>query len=148
MLILRGAPALSPFRIARLLSVLSRQAPHVASVYAEFVHFVETSRPLTESEHTVLNRLLHYGPALESHTPDGELLLVTPRPGTISPWSSKATDIAQNCGLDAVARIERGTAYYIASSHELTAEELLRPVTLLTCLRGRAKIVNRSAYRP
>ncbi len=124
MLILRGAPALSPFRIARLLSVLSRQAPHVASVYAEFVHFVETSRPLTESEHTVLNRLLHYGPALESHTPDGELLLVTPRPGTISPWSSKATDIAQNCGLDAVARIERGTAYYIASSHELTAEEL------------------------
>ncbi|MCC7437872.1 MAG: phosphoribosylformylglycinamidine synthase [Armatimonadetes bacterium] len=124
MLILRGAPALSPFRIARLLSTLACQHPHISALYAEFVHFVETERPLTEAEQTVLNRLLEYGPALESHTPEGTLLLVTPRPGTISPWSSKATDIAHNCGLRAVERIERGTAYYLASAQELGEQEL------------------------
>lgn len=124
MLILRGAPALSPFRIARLLSTLSRPYPQISSVYAEFVHFVEAEQPLTEAEQTVLNRLLQYGPALESHTPEGELLLVTPRPGTISPWSSKATDIAHNCGLQAVLRIERGTAYYITAPHKLKDTEL------------------------
>ncbi|MCV5223300.1 hypothetical protein OFC57_30780, partial [Escherichia coli] len=50
------------------------------------------------------------------HEPEGLLLLVTPRPGTISPWSSKSTDIAINCGLDTVKRLERGTAYYVESS--------------------------------
>ncbi|MCE7934508.1 MAG: phosphoribosylformylglycinamidine synthase, partial [Chlorobi bacterium CHB2] len=124
MLILRGAPALSPFRIARLLATLQRQNPSITSIYAEFVHFVEVARPLTEAEQSVLDQLLRYGPALESHTPQGSLLLVAPRPGTISPWSSKATDIAHNCGLEAVLRIERGTAYSIASAQPLGETEL------------------------
>ena len=52
--------------------------------------------------------------------PQGELLLVVPRFGTVSPWSSKATDIAHVCGLGAVTRIERGVAYYIVSSQPLS----------------------------
>ncbi|KXK57872.1 MAG: phosphoribosylformylglycinamidine synthase [Chlorobi bacterium OLB7] len=124
MLILRGAPALSPFRIARLLATLQRQNPSITSIYAEFVHFVEVARPLTEAEQSVLDQLLRYGPALEPHTPQGSLLLVAPRPGTISPWSSKATDIAHNCGLESVLRIERGTAYFIASAQALGETEL------------------------
>ena len=51
------------------------------------------------------------GSAQEETTPAGILLLVVPRFGTISPWSSKATDIARHCGLDAVRRLERGIAY-------------------------------------
>ena len=57
---------------------------------------------------------LTYGPTIEEHQPQGLFLLVTPRPGTISPWSSKSTDIAHNCGLAKVVRLERGIAYYIS----------------------------------
>ncbi|MGR5542203.1 hypothetical protein ACPV5V_27010, partial [Vibrio campbellii] len=56
--------------------------------------------------------------------PEGLLLLVTPRPGTISPWSSKSTDIANNCGLGKVNRLERGTAYYVESSADLSEEQV------------------------
>ncbi|MFB0999465.1 MAG: phosphoribosylformylglycinamidine synthase, partial [Colwellia sp.] len=63
-----------------------------------------------------------YGPSIEEHEPVGQLLLVTPRPGTISPWSSKSTDIAHNCGLAKVTRLERGIAYYITSD-DLNAEQ-------------------------
>ncbi|MBF4264232.1 hypothetical protein, partial [Vibrio anguillarum] len=69
-------------------------------------------------------KLLTYGPTIQDHEPQGLLLLVTPRPGTISPWSSKATDIAHNCGLVDVKRLERGTAYYIESEVALSAEQI------------------------
>ncbi len=61
----------------------------------------------------MLDRILCYGPMTSSETADGELMLVVPRPGTISPWSSKATDIAHNCGLSAIERLERGVAYFL-----------------------------------
>ncbi|MGV8294738.1 hypothetical protein ACV36C_38515, partial [Pseudomonas aeruginosa] len=77
-------------------------------IYAEYVHFADVSAPLNAEEHGKLTRLLKYGPSLAEHAPEGRLLLVTPRPGTISPWSSKATDIAHNCGLKQVVRLERG----------------------------------------
>jgi len=113
MLTLRGAPALSPFRQTKVLQACQALSSKVKSVYAEYMHFVQVSRPLTETEQNVLDQLLSYGPQLALGERDGSLMLVTPRPGTISPWSSKATDIARNCGLDAVERIERGLAYYL-----------------------------------
>ncbi|HAK51373.1 MAG TPA: phosphoribosylformylglycinamidine synthase, partial [Gammaproteobacteria bacterium] len=67
--------------------------------------------------------ILTYGPALDD-TAEGEglLRLVVPRPGTISPWSSKATDIAHICGLTAVKRIERGIAFRLQVSGTLSEE--------------------------
>ncbi|MFZ2321835.1 MAG: phosphoribosylformylglycinamidine synthase, partial [Pseudomonas sp.] len=59
-------------------------------------------------------RLLKYGPSVPVQEPTGRLFLVVPRFGTISPWSSKATDIANNCGLAKIQRLERGIAYYVA----------------------------------
>ncbi len=117
-LTLRGRHALSPFRIAKLLQALHAVpgGRHVSRISAVFWHFVELHRPLHEPEHAVLDRLLDYGPRDEAHDEHGSLVLVLPRPGTISPWSSKATDIARNCGLDAVSRIERGVAYRLVSS--------------------------------
>src|SRR5436190_1512614 len=116
LLSLRGRTALSPFRITKLLQSLSAAPAHrIAGVTATFWHFVEISRALTESERDKLDRLLTYGPHIDSAAPDGVLFLVIPRPGTISPWSSKATDIAHNCGLDAIVRIERGVAYHITN---------------------------------
>jgi phosphoribosylformylglycinamidine synthase len=108
---LRGARALSEFRLAKLLAALQKADPGVRAVAAEFRHFVECERPPEASGRRTLEKLLDYGepPA----PPRGEAFLVVPRLGTISPWSSKATDIARNCGLSAVRRIERGTLFYI-----------------------------------
>ncbi|MEP7205770.1 MAG: phosphoribosylformylglycinamidine synthase [Casimicrobiaceae bacterium] len=122
-LMLRGRRALSPFRIAKLLAAFGEQCPGqpIAAVTAVFWHFVEASRPLSLPEQTVLARLLDYGPCDVGGLQDDAALVVIPRPGTISPWSSKATDIARNCGLDAVARIERGVAYGLGNADATNA---------------------------
>ena len=123
MLTLRGAPALSEFRLAKLLARCRELEPSVASVYAEFVHFLDVPESLSESDRALVDSLLEYGPRLARQATRGSLLLVIPRPGTLSPWSSKATDIFQNCGLKGVRRIERGTAYWVADA----AGQPLRP---------------------
>lgn len=131
MLVMRGAPALSAFRHDKLLSALQAVIPTVTDVYGEFYHFADISEPLTEEEQSVLTRILKYGPKSEVKEPAGLLQLVVPRPGTISPWSSKATDIARNCGLGKVNRLERGIAYSIESEKELTAEHIKLACALL-----------------
>lgn len=100
MLILRGAPALSAFRHSKLLEQLSQKVPSVSGLYAEFAHFADVNGVLTADEQQVLARLLKYGPSVPVQEPNGRLFLVLPRFGTISPWSSKASDIARNCGLE------------------------------------------------
>ena len=113
---LRGASALSDFRLAKLLPQLKALHPGVKALAAQFRHFVELSGPLDELEKDLLNKLLAYGvPPAGDGTKD-LVLLVVPRIGTISPWSSKATDIARQCGLAKVRRIERGTAYSLKVS--------------------------------
>ena len=134
MLIFRGAPALSEFRKQKLFSSLKVIEPGIEGVYAEFVHFVEAEGDLSDVESTTLKALLSYGPhtngpQADNEDPEGEMLLVVPRPGTISPWSSKATDIAHNAGLVSVLRLERGIAYYIQGTiikeHHEQVEALL-----------------------
>ena len=120
MLILRGAPALSPFRSKKLLETLQNVIPEVSGVFANYQHFVQSSEALSEQELAILEQLLTYGPRRQEGACTGTLLLVVPRPGTISPWSSKASDIAHNCGLNKIQRIERGIAYYIAAEQGLS----------------------------
>ena len=121
---LRGAPALSEFRINKILSQCEQLNLPVTDVYAEYAHFAHISAELAEEELHVLQQLLKYGPTIEEHEPSGSFMLVTPRPGTISPWSSKSTDIAHNCGLDKVIRLERGLAYYITSDALTDAQQV------------------------
>ncbi|MGA1008189.1 MAG: phosphoribosylformylglycinamidine synthase [Sedimenticolaceae bacterium] len=122
MLSLRGAPALSEFRAQKLSEKVSLVIGRSLQIYAEFMHFVQLDEELTEQQKSTLNQILRYGPAIPSHEPNGQLFLVVPRPGTISPWSSKATDIAHNCGLDVINRVERGIAYYVEGA-ELSDQE-------------------------
>lgn len=124
MRILRGSPALSEFRVNKLLAQCREQDLPVTEIYAEFMHFADLTAQLDGPELDKLAKLLTYGPTIEEHEPQGLLLLVTPRPGTISPWSSKATDIARNCGLSQVKRLERGCAYYISSSVALSDAQI------------------------
>ncbi len=111
-IMLRGRSALSGFRLKKLLSSLKPFMPELTEIHAEYRHFVSSSRKPSESEMEILKRLLEYGPEGDHQAPRGEILLVLPRLGTISPWSSKATDIARHCGLDFLERIERGVVYY------------------------------------
>jgi len=122
---LRGAPALSDFRVKKLLAQCEQLQLPVNDIYAEFAHFAKLNQELSASEEKVLQQLLTYGPTIEEHQPAGLFLLVTPRPGTISPWSSKSTDIAHNCGLAKVERLERGIAYYVTlkSDAQLSANQ-------------------------
>ena len=132
MMILSGAPSLSAFRREKLLTKLRESDASIQSVCAEYVHFAEINKPLTSAETTTLQALLTYGPSEQEVDTGGQLILVAPRPGTISPWSSKATDIAHNCGLKTVVRLERGTAYYIEASAPLSQQQLLLVGELLS----------------
>jgi phosphoribosylformylglycinamidine synthase len=111
---LRGADALSAFRLDKLSTGLRRLSSSLRAEGAEYWHFVEADGALGADERAVLERLLSYGAVAPERR--GDTLVVVPRIGTISPWSSKATDIARNCGLAAVLRIERGVAYFLSGA--------------------------------
>lgn len=132
MLVLRGAPAMSDFRLSKLADRLRERVGMSIQPYAEFVHFAQLSGALNTAEQAILERLLRYGPRLPGHEPSGVLVLIAPRPGTISPWSSKATDIAHNCGLSAISRLERAVAYYLTSpAGEFDGQALLEITDIL-----------------
>jgi phosphoribosylformylglycinamidine synthase len=114
---LRGSPALSPFRLDKLYATLKQSAPSITHIYAEFIHFAFSSEPLSDTQQQSLKQILTYGPQAQLEDPTGELFLVVPRIGTISPWASRATDIAHNCGLSSVLRIERGIAFYVTTAN-------------------------------
>ena len=119
MLQIRGSQANSDFRITKLYDDLKKHFPQITGLNSEYQHFIDTSETLTKEQQTVLENLLTYGPVVPEVPHSGELILVLPRLGTISPWSTKATDIAHHCGLTQIKRIERGVAWYIQSQEKL-----------------------------
>jgi phosphoribosylformylglycinamidine synthase len=106
-----GGNALSLFRVKGLIQRLRQIEPRIDAISARYLHFVATSLPLAALDEARLKTLLTYGDP--GRDQDGEQMVVIPRPGTISPWSSKATDIARNCGLKSLVRVERGVRYSI-----------------------------------
>jgi phosphoribosylformylglycinamidine synthase len=112
MLILPGSSALSAFRIHRLLTQLKDIEPAISGISGRFCHFIDSSAELDAAERDRLAAMLTYGEPFEDKG-DGEPFVVIPRFGTISPWASKATDIAHNCGMAHIHRIERGVIYYV-----------------------------------
>ncbi|MGR6982098.1 phosphoribosylformylglycinamidine synthase [Testudinibacter sp. P27/CKL/0425] len=131
MQIFRGSPALSDFRLNQLMTQFRQAELPVSECYAEYLHFADLTQALTATETEQLEQLLHYGPTLAEHEPVGNCFIVIPRIGTISSWSSKATDIAHNSGLDKVKRVERGLAYYIQTSSPLTPQQTQTLTALL-----------------
>lgn len=130
MICLRGNAALSQFRIEKIQEKLGRLSPNIQHIYADFWHFVwlesEKDASLDNHKQETLKQILTYGPALQVKDPQGEFFLVLPRVGTISPWSSRATDIVQQCGLPEIMRVERGIAYYVQTKNGLALTEAER----------------------
>lgn len=110
-----GASALSDFRQTRLLETLARIDANIVGVRGQFLHFVNASEPLTDEDNRRIEALMHYGAPFEASKERGatETFMVVPRFGTVSPWASKASDIAHHCGLTKVRRIERGVEYTV-----------------------------------
>ena len=104
MLVFPGPTALSSFRVSKLRSELAAVGLDVRRIDSQYMHFVNLDEKLNQQELSVLTGLLRYGAEenqrRELMQTDHLLRLVVPRAGTISPWSSKATDIAQICGLE------------------------------------------------
>jgi phosphoribosylformylglycinamidine synthase len=113
---LTGSAALSQFRLDKLYASLKNSSPSITHIDAEFVHFAFSEKTLSVAQQNTLKQILTYGPQASNEAASGELFLVIPRIGTISPWASRATDIAKNCGLKSILRIERGIAFYVATS--------------------------------
>ncbi len=126
-----GGRALSPFRLEKLLKEIKILNLPVTKIDTEYWHFCAVTRDLQNQELDVLCKILNEISTQQNPKQSGEFFLVLPRPGTISPWSTKATDIAHHCGLTAVERIERGIAYTIQCETTLSAEDTARLVLLL-----------------
>ncbi|NNJ94069.1 MAG: phosphoribosylformylglycinamidine synthase, partial [Halobacteria archaeon] len=116
MLQLLGSPAHSEFRRRKLLAQCRERVPAVTGLYADYLHLAELIEPLADPELRRFEQLLEYGAPQSTEDRQGARLVVVPRPGTISPWSSKATDIVHNCGLDKVRRVERGIIYTLETA--------------------------------
>jgi phosphoribosylformylglycinamidine synthase len=121
MLELPGQTALSDFRLKKLLTSLQKDDDRVESVSARFTYFVALAKPLSAKNKKRLNSLLLSDEKPGKLSAQSNKLYVIPRPGTISPWSSKATDIALACDIE-VERIERGICYALQMRGKVTAE--------------------------
>ncbi len=110
--IIHGAPAASSFRLTKYLQRLQEIEPSITKLQSHYIHLIESAQPISETETLQLEQLLDVENATNQPVSSNQLF-VTPRPGTISPWSSKATDILHNCGLKNIVRIERGINWSI-----------------------------------
>lgn len=134
MLVRRGCVSLSNFRISKKLAALQEVCSAIEALHTEFIHFVSLEDSLDAAEERRLENLLCYGQMPTSPAAkDAVRLVVVPRSGTISPWSSKASDIARNCGLHKVSRIERGNLWClrVSAGHALSGAELSRIKVLI-----------------
>ena len=140
-----GAVALPAFKSTKLLRSLQTSLPSVESLSARFIHFIDCEVDFVAAESAEMLSLLEYGPNIYDHPRQGSsdnlVRLVTPRPGTISPWSSKATDILHNCGLTKVRRIERGTLFTIKTD-SIIQDSQLRELDLFLHDRMTQIVVN------
>ncbi len=147
---LAGGNALSSFRAQQLQPALEAIHPKITAIAARFVHLVVTDAPPSAAEQERLAALLTYGDPYAGPQ-DGAAIVVTPRLGTLSPWASKATDIARNCGI-AIRRVERITEYRITlkagllgKAPELTAEQMAQVAALLHDRMTESVVADRSA---
>jgi phosphoribosylformylglycinamidine synthase len=130
MFCLPGSSAHSAARLSKLLSKLQLANPGVSALSSRYLHFVEGSEP-DAARRALVAQLLSYGPRRPADSlQTGFDLIVTPRIGTISPWSSKATDIARLCGLAELGRFERGIGYQVTG-------QISDPGALAACLHDR-----------
>ena len=124
MIEIKGPPSHSPFRLQQLLGELRKLSDSIENLGARYTHFIDSNDQLDQKEIGVLKILLTYGPDWGIGPEKGQKIIVVPRLGTISPWSSKATEIVKLSGLSTIQRIERGIIYTLVNNGTLEEQEL------------------------
>jgi phosphoribosylformylglycinamidine synthase len=119
-----GSPAFSNFRLEKLLETAKSYVSSLTAIEAHYLYFVDLKCPLSETEEVQLQALLPDSKSVLTPLSQKDGLLVIPRPGTISPWSSKATDITRVCGLSAVKRLERGVFWRFIADPPLDESQI------------------------
>ena len=125
-----GGNALSEFRADALVRRLREARVPVTAVVANYAHWVASGAELDEATAKTVGELLSYGPAAEPSPAAAQIVVVAPRLGTLSPWASKATDIAHSCGVP-IRRVERVTEYHLTTERPLTEADWLTAADLL-----------------
>ncbi|HQA78292.1 MAG TPA: phosphoribosylformylglycinamidine synthase, partial [Propionicimonas sp.] len=125
-----GGNALSEFRADALVRRLREASVPVTAVVANYAHWVASGADLDEATAKTVGELLSYGPAAEPSPAAAQIVVVAPRLGTLSPWASKATDIAHSCGVP-IRRVERVTEYHLTTERPLTEADWLTAADLL-----------------
>jgi len=113
-----GGPAYSKFRKEKLLRNLQIINNQIKDIHSQYIHIIWCEKKITATHKAVLEKILYYGPRAQALTFKNNIIITMPRPGTISPWASRATDIANHCGLFHIKRIERAIAVYIELKNE------------------------------
>lgn len=124
LMLVPGGSALPPFRIEARLARILEVAPQVSALTAHHVYVVASDEELSDGDAQAVTRVLLDGEQSAAHDDDATSIVIAPRLGTISPWSSRATEVLHNCGLDSVSRVERITQYALTVDGEpLTHEQ-------------------------
>ncbi len=131
MKILNGGHAFSDFQLAQVHEKCAKVSDKIDDISTCYIYFVNLTLDLDAAEEARLKALLTASGQAPVALPEGEQFIVTPRPGTISPWCSKATDIAHNCGLDKIERIERGVVFGLRTVAPLGLKERREIAALL-----------------
>ncbi len=129
--LLRGPSALSPFRAQAILERAAAQDLPLVGLRAQYVHLADLAAPLTGDGSRLLAALLQYGEAVAAPSAQAIEIAVVPRLGTVSPWSSKASEIARVCGLENLQRLERGIAYFLETRQSLTPSQKQQVLALI-----------------
>ena len=144
-LTLQGQPALSDFRRAKLLQQFAAYNLNNLHPEAFYLHIAEVDAQWTEDDSARLATILGHEERSFTAQASDELFIITPRIGTISPWSSKATDIAGHCGLSALVRLERGLVYRVqgaTAAHRALIAECLHDRMTESVLTDSASLVH------
>ena len=153
MLILKGAKALTDSRKAKLLNELASLKSRIGDIDAQFVYFVETNLPISDDQTQERLQSILQASVVSLKALDSNQVLVVPRLGTISPWSSKATEILQRCGFSGIERVERGIVYCLPSENSVSKDlhSLLHDrmtESLLSDLTDTDKIFSQASPQP
>ena len=117
-----GIQALRKFKVNALNEKLEALIPNLNLIGAEYIHFIDSNKDLSTSNKKTLDKLLNYAPEIDLKNSQHSVT-ISPRIGTISPWSSKASDICKLCGLSVISRVERGINYHF--DRKINAQELI-----------------------
>ena len=117
-----GIQALRKFKVNTLNEKIKPLIPNLNLIGTEYIHFIDSDKDLSTSNKKTLDKLLNYAPEIDLKNSQHSVT-ISPRIGTISPWSSKASDICKLCGLSVISRVERGINYHF--DRKINAQELI-----------------------